>query len=87
MKSGRRPIGPSPPKPWTCVRYVQPVVSGDECPGRFEREFDILDEDFGSGEFGHVLKVRRKAGDGDDFGLVGAKEGGACGIRQKPIGG
>jgi mitosis inhibitor protein kinase SWE1 len=60
IKSGRRPPGPSPLKQRTCVWYAQPVVSGDECPGKFERDFDILDEDLGSGEFGRVLKVRRK---------------------------
>jgi hypothetical protein len=49
------------------------VVSGDECPGRFERDFDVLDEDLGSGEFGRVLKVRRKAGDDGDFGSMNAK--------------
>ena len=33
-----------------------------------------------------MLKVRRKAGDGNDFGLVGAKEGNAYAIKKsKPI--
>ena len=59
---------------------------GDECPGRFEREFDILDEDLGSGEFGRVLKVRRKVGDDDGFGPAGAKEDDAYAIKKsKPI--
>ena len=49
-------------------------------------EFDVLDKDLGSGEFGRVLKVRRKAGDGNDFGLVGAEEGDAYAIeKSKPI--
>jgi mitosis inhibitor protein kinase SWE1 len=60
------------------------VVSGDECPGRFEREFDVLDEDLGSGEFGRVLKVRRKAGGG--FGPMSAKGDDTYAIKKsKPI--
>jgi mitosis inhibitor protein kinase SWE1 len=35
------------------------VPSAQELPGRFEREFVEIDE-VGSGEFGRVIKVRRK---------------------------
>lgn len=60
------------------------MVSGDECPGRFEREFDVLDEDLGSGEFGRVLKVQRKADDG--FGSMSAKDDKTYAIKKsKPI--
>jgi hypothetical protein len=60
-------------------------VSGDERPGKFEREFDVVDEDLGSGEFGRVLKVRRKA-DHDHFGSAGAKEDDLFAIKKsKPI--
>ena len=63
------------------------MVSGDECPGRFERDFDILDEDLGSGEFGRVLKVRRKADDDDgDFGSMNAKDENVYALKKsKPI--
>jgi len=82
LKSGRRPIGPSPLKQRTCIRYAQPVVSGDERPGKFERDFDVLDEDLGSGEFGRVLKVRRKADDDDDFGSMNAKDDNMYAIKK-----
>lgn len=60
------------------------MVSGDECPGRFEREFDVLDEDLGSGEFGRVVGVRRKAD--DDFGSMNAKDDKTYAIKKsKPI--
>ncbi|KAK2463166.1 hypothetical protein APHAL10511_004821 [Amanita phalloides] len=36
-------------------------TSGEERPGRFERDFDEIDE-LGSGEFGKVIKVRSKKG-------------------------
>jgi len=61
------------------------VVSGDECPGRFERDFDVLDEDLGSGEFGRVLKVRRKVDD-DDFGSMNTMDDNVYAIKKlKPI--
>lgn len=61
-------------------------MSGDECPGRFERDFDVLDEDLGSGEFGRVLKVQRKADDDDNFDSVGAKPDNVYAIKKsKPI--
>jgi len=84
FKSERRPIGPSPLKQRTCIRYAQPMASGDECPGRFERDFDVLDEDLGSGEFGRVLKVRRKADDDDDddFGSMNAKDDDVYAIKK-----
>jgi hypothetical protein len=64
---------------------MQPAVSGDERPGKFERDFDVLDEDLGSGEFGRVLKVRRKV-DEDDFGSVNAKDDNVYAIKKsKPI--
>ena len=57
-------------------------MSGDECPGKF----DVLDEDIGSGEFGRVLKVRRKADDDDDFGSMNAKDNNVYAIKKsKPI--
>ena len=62
------------------------MVSGDECPGRFERDFDVLDEDLGSGEFGRVLKVRRKSGDDGDFGSMNVKDDDVYAIKKsKPI--
>jgi hypothetical protein len=62
------------------------VVSGDESPGKFERDFDVLDEDLGSGEFGRVLKVRRKVDDDDDFGSMNAKDDNVYAIKKsKPI--
>lgn len=86
FKSGRRPHGSSPLKQRTCIRYAQPVASGDECPGKFERDFDVLDEDLGSGEFGRVLKVRRKAGDDDDYGPGNAKDDDMYAVKKsKPI--
>jgi len=57
----------------------------DECPGKFERDFDVLDEHLGSGEFGRVLKVRRKADD-NDFGSMSAKEDNLYAVKKsKPI--
>ena len=86
LKSTRRPPGPSPLKQRTCIRYAQPVVPGDECPGKFERDFDVVDEDLGSGEFGRVLKVRRKADDGDEFGSTRANDDDLYAIKKsKPI--
>jgi len=55
-------------------------MSGDERPGKFERDFDVLDEDLGSGEFGRVLKVRRKAD--DDFGSMNAKDDNVYAIKK-----
>lgn len=61
-------------------------MSGDERPGKFERDFDVLDEDLGSGEFGRVLKVRRKVGDEDDLGTTNVKDDGMYAIKKsKPI--
>lgn len=61
-------------------------MSDDECPGKFERDFDILDEHLGSGEFGRVLKVRRKVDDDDDFGSVSVREDDLYAIKKsKPI--
>jgi len=61
-------------------------VYGDERPGKFERDFDVLDEDLGSGEFGRVLKVRRKVGDDGDYGPVEPKEDETYAIKKsKPI--
>ena len=40
------------------------MAPGGEYPERFEREFDILDEDLGSGELGRVLEVRQRVGGG-----------------------
>ena len=58
-------------------------MSGDERPGKFERDFDVLDEDLGSGEFGRVLKVRRKADDDDDdFGSMNAKDDNVYAIKK-----
>lgn len=86
FKSGRRPPGPSPLKQRTCIWYAQSVMSGDECPGKFERDFDVLDEDLGSGEFGRVLKVRRKAGDGEHLGIRNVKDDDLYAIKKsKPI--
>ena len=86
FKSGRRPPGPSPLKQRTCIWFTQPVVPGDERPGKFEREFDVLDEDLGSGEFGRVLKVRRKAEGDDDFGTTKVKDNDLYAIKKsKPI--
>lgn len=60
-------------------------MSGDEHPGRFERDFEVLDEDLGSGEFGRVLKVRRKADD-DHFGSMDTKDANVYAIKKsKPI--
>lgn len=62
------------------------MVSGDERPGKFERDFDVLDEDLGSGEFGRVIKVRRKAEDEDDFGSMNAKDDNVYAVKKsKPI--
>lgn len=36
------------------------TTSGEEQPGRFERDFEEIDE-LGSGEFGKVIKVRSKS--------------------------
>lgn len=86
FKSGRRPHGSSPLKQRGGIRYAQPVASGDECPGKFERDFDVLDEDLGSGEFGHVLKVRRKTSDDDDYGPGSAKDDDLYAVKKsKPI--
>ena len=61
-------------------------MSGDERLGKFERDFNVLDEDIGSGEFGRVLKVRRKAEDDDDFGSMNAKDDNVYAIKKsKPI--
>ena len=61
-------------------------MSGDECLGRFEWDFDVLDEDLGSGEFGRVLKVQRKADDDDNFGSMDAKPDNVYAIKKsKPI--
>lgn len=86
LKSGRRPPGPSPLKQRACIRYAQPVVSGDECPGKFERDFDVLDEDLGSGEFGRVLKVRRKVDDHDHSGTTDTEDDYLYAVKKsKPI--
>ena len=62
------------------------MVSGDECLGRFEWDVDVLDEDLGSGEFGHVLKAQRKSDDDDDFGSMNVKDDGVYVIKKsKPI--
>ena len=42
----------------------------------------MLNEDIGSGEFGRVLKVRRKADDDDDFGSMNAKDDTVCAIKK-----
>ena len=62
------------------------MVSGDEHPGRFERDFNILDEDLGSGEFGRVLKVRQKTDNDDDPGSMVAEDDNVYAIKKsKPI--
>ena len=58
-------------------------MSGDECPGKFERDFDVLDEDLGSGEFGRVLKVRRKT-DGD-LNTVNMEDDGLYAIKKSKL--
>ena len=61
-------------------------MSGDERPGKFERDFDVLDEDLGSGEFGRVLKVRRKSDEDDDFGSMNVRDDNVYAIKKsKPI--
>lgn len=61
-------------------------MSGDECPGKFERDFDVLDEDLGSGEFGRVLKVRRKLGNDGYPDTMNAREDVLYAIKKsKPI--
>ncbi|KAF8345965.1 hypothetical protein F5887DRAFT_964294 [Amanita rubescens] len=45
-------------RPSSLARRVV-TASGEEQPGRFERDFDEIDE-LGSGEFGKVIKVRSK---------------------------
>ena len=44
-------------------RLSEPTTDGQS--GRFEREFVTVDE-VGSGEFGSVIKVRRKNGDDNE---------------------
>ena len=39
-----------------------PREDDEECPGRFELEFEEVEE-LGAGEFGKAMKVRRKDGD------------------------
>ena len=58
-------------------------MSGDECPGKFERDFDVLDEDLGSGEFGRVVKVRQKP---DGLGTTNARGEDLYAVKKsKPI--
>lgn len=45
--------------PGSAIRGRLPIPSGDEHPGRFEREFVEIDE-LGHGEFGRVIKARYK---------------------------
>ncbi|KAI0633439.1 hypothetical protein C8Q77DRAFT_1058135 [Trametes polyzona] len=52
------PARQSHPQPAVHIGRL-PAPSGEESPGRFEREFVEIDE-VGSGEFGRVLKVRYK---------------------------
>ena len=44
----------------------------DEQPGRFERDFDEIEE-VGSGEFGKVIKVRSKTGDDNLYAIKKSK--------------
>ena len=43
-----------------------------ECPGRFELEFEEVEE-IGAGEFGRAMKVRRKSGGGMVFAIKRSK--------------
>lgn len=47
------------------TRRLSDVYTKEEDPGRFEHDFDEIEE-IGSGEFGKVMRVRSKNGDDGD---------------------
>ncbi|KAF9526670.1 hypothetical protein CPB83DRAFT_857597 [Crepidotus variabilis] len=55
------------------ARRFSDTYAEEEKPGRFERDFDEI-EQVGSGEFGQVLKVRSKNGDGEVFAVKKSKQ-------------
>ena len=70
---GRHPHRPNHPRPsLQASRRFSDTYTEEEKPGRFERDFDEIEE-IGSGEFGKVMKVRSKNGDGGLFAVKKSK--------------
>lgn len=60
--------------------------SSDERPGKFESDFTVIDDDFGSGEFGRVLKVRRIVADDEEFISMTSKDENVFAVKKsKPM--
>lgn len=80
--SVKRRNGPSPFKP----RFSNVVASSDERPGKFERDFTVVDDDLGSGDFGTVLKVRRIVDDDEEFISMTSKDENVFAVKKsKPM--